>query len=336
METDDPLPDLGALRGMSLVHPDQLDRDMIIGLCRAAALIEAGGRPLGRPLAGSIAITAFFEASTRTRLSFESAVVRLGGGVLSVPDGKVTGVAKGESLADIGEMFTGYGDVVIVRHPDQGSVEEIGASAGIPVINAGNGTAHHPTQALADWYALLKWRPALALEDCAEDERIHLVVMGSPSTMRAVNSFLWLSSRFGSAIQRITVASVFADPFEDDLRAELESAGIDVELTDDPASVVGDADVLYMNAIVPVTDGFVTQDDAVTVSASIGLKPQAVVMHPLARGPELDEDLDDTEHNLYFAQAAGAVHVREALLLGILGDREALAVACAPAQRDET
>ncbi|MGB0613961.1 MAG: aspartate carbamoyltransferase, partial [Miltoncostaeaceae bacterium] len=104
------------------MHPDQLDRDTVLGLCRVAAMIEANGRPRGRPLAGSIAITAFFEASTRTRLSFESAVVRLGGGVLSVPDGKVTGVAKGESLADIGEMFTGYGDVVIVCHPDPTSV----------------------------------------------------------------------------------------------------------------------------------------------------------------------------------------------------------------------
>ena len=315
------------------MHPDQLDRDTVLGLCRVAAMIEANGRPSGRPLAGSIAITAFFEASTRTRLSFESAVVRLGGGVLSVPDGKVTGVAKGESLADIGEMFTGYGDVVIARHPDPASVEEICESAGIPVINAGNGTAHHPTQALADWYALLKWRPDLALDNCPDESRIHLVVFGSPSTMRAVNSFLWLASRFGSALRRITVASLFADPFDDDLRAELESAGIDLELSDDPASVVGDADVLYMNAIVPVTDGFVTQDDAVTVSASSGLQPGAVVMHPLARGPELDEDLDDTAHNLYFAQAAGAVFIREALLLGILGDHEAVASACAPIRR---
>jgi aspartate carbamoyltransferase catalytic subunit len=88
-----------------------------------------------------------------------------------------------------------------------------------------------------------------------------------------------------------------------------------------------------MNAIVPVTDGFVTQDDAVTVSASSGLQPGAVVMHPLARGPELDEGLDDTAHNLYFAQAAGAVFIREALLLGILGDHEAVASACAPIRR---
>ncbi len=83
----------------------------------------------------------------------------LDGKVLSVPDGQVTGIAKGESLADIGEMFNTYGDVVIMRHPDTNSVDEIRKNLQRPLINAGNGSGHHPTQALIDWYALLKWRP---------------------------------------------------------------------------------------------------------------------------------------------------------------------------------
>src|SRR5690606_19551650 len=105
-----------------------------------------------------IAITGFFEASTRTRLSFESAVLRLDGKVLSVPDGKVTGQAKGESIADIGEMFNAYGDIVIMRHTKTEAVDEILERLRVPLINAGNGTGEHPTQALTDWYALLKWR----------------------------------------------------------------------------------------------------------------------------------------------------------------------------------
>ena len=102
----------------------------------------------------------------------------LDGKVLSVPDGQVTGIAKGESLADIGEMFNTYGDVVIMRHPDTDCLDEIRSNLQRPLINAGNGSGHHPTQALIDWYALLKWRPELCSRDVS----------------RRIDEFIWGSS----------------------------------------------------------------------------------------------------------------------------------------------
>ena len=182
--------------GQSILHPRQFDREFVIELSRAAALLEAREVEMCKPLDGKIAITAFFEASTRTRLSFESAMLRLDGKILSVPDGRVTGIAKGESLADIGEMFNTYGDVVIMRHPETESVDEITRNLQLPLINAGNGSGQHPTQALLDWYTLLKWRPALSFEEPAEHERIHLGIVGTPGSMRAVKSFLRVALLF--------------------------------------------------------------------------------------------------------------------------------------------
>src|SRR5699024_9091145 len=104
-------------------------------------------------LKGQIVITAFFEPSTRTRLSFESAVLRLDGRVISIPEGaRNTGVAKGESLSDIGEMFNAYGDAVVIRHTETEALAEIAKNLRVPLINAGNGSGEHPTQALADWF----------------------------------------------------------------------------------------------------------------------------------------------------------------------------------------
>lgn len=316
---------LEALAGRSVTHSDTLGRDEVLELCRAAALLESINVRDLRPLDGLIAITAFFEASTRTRLSFESAVLRLDGKVLSVPDGRVTGVAKGETLADVGEMFNSYGDVVIMRHPEEESVEEMAEGLVVPLVNAGNGKGHHPTQALVDWYALLKWRPELAGEDCPEDRRIRLGVVGTPASMRAVKSFLWLATRFAPAIEGITIVSELADPIGEELREPIDESGLAVEITNEPDAATRTADVLYMNSIVPLGDGFRVQDAEHTLSAESGLRSDAVVMHPLARNDELDPSLDDTGHNMYFAQAAGAVFARQALLIALLGRADTLA-----------
>ena len=157
---------LESLKGRSVVSARTFTRELVVELCKFAALLEMTEIAEHRPLDGKLVITAFFEASTRTRLSFESAVLRLDGKVVSVPDGKVTGIAKGESLADIGEMFNKYGDLVVMRHPDTDAVELTQRNLKLPLINAGNGTGEHPSQALLDWYTLLKWRPELAVPDC--------------------------------------------------------------------------------------------------------------------------------------------------------------------------
>lgn len=308
---------LRALVGMSLIEVGQLDRPTVLELCKFAALLEATEIASSHPLDGKIVVTAFFEASTRTRLSFESAVLRLDGKVISIPDGKTTGVAKGESLADIGEMLNAYGDLVVVRHTRREAVDEILEKLRIPLINAGNGSSHHPTQALADWYAILKWNPALQ-GIAINTPRIHLGILGTPGSMRAVRSFLQMSLLFRDVIDRISIVSEMADPLGADMTREIESSGLRYDITHDINDVISDLDVIYMNSIAFLGDGYRTLDARYKLHSGSSLKKDAVVLHPLARLDELHPSLDDTDHNLYFTQAHGAVFVRQALLISIL------------------
>ena len=144
-----------------VVSASQFTRDQLLQLARLAARYETQPQMITRPLTGKILISAFYEPSTRTRLSFESAWHRLGGDIMSITDPASTGIAKGESLYDIGEMLNHYGDLVVLRDSDNNAVYEMLESLRIPIINAGNGTDEHPTQAMADIYALIKWRPSL-------------------------------------------------------------------------------------------------------------------------------------------------------------------------------
>ena len=309
---------LESLAGQSVCRAAQFDRAMVIEICRFAALLELTEIANYQPLAGKIAITAFFEASTRTRLSFESAVLRLDGKVLSVPDGRFTGAAKGESLADIGEMFNTYGDVVIMRHFETQAIEEIQKNLRLPLINAGNGSGEHPTQALSDWYTLLKWKPSLTVESCSPEDRLHLGIVGTPGSMRAVKSFLFLAFQFSESIREITIVSDMADPLGAELYQAIATSEIKLNITHDIQSGVGDFDIIYMNSIALLGDSYRLLDNRYKLCVDSPLKQGAVIMHPLARRDELSSCLDDTPHNLYFAQAASAVFLRQALLICLL------------------
>jgi aspartate carbamoyltransferase catalytic subunit len=308
---------LQRLVGQSILSAKQFDKETVLELCKFAALLEATEISESHPLDGKLIITAFFEASTRTRLSFESAVLRLDGKIISIPDGKTTGVAKGESLADIGEMFNAYGDMVIMRHTETSSVNEIREKLQIPLINAGNGSGEHPTQGLADWYAILKWNPNIA-ETLPKSKRIHLGILGTPGSMRAVKSFLLYSFLFKDSIKKISFVSEMADPLGLDVKEDLDNTGIDYLITNDINDVLSDLDVIYMNSIAFLGDSYRALDHRFKLHKDSKLKPNAVVLHPLARLDELSTTLDNTDHNLYFTQAHGAVFIRQALLISIL------------------
>ncbi len=316
---------LAALHDESILDAAQFDKATVIALAQAAALLETTDFSMRKPLDGKVVVTAFFEASTRTRLSFESAVLRLDGKVLSVPDGRVTGVQKGESIQDIGEMLNTYGDAVVMRHPETSALDEIRRNLTAPLINAGNGSGQHPTQALLDWYALLKWRPRLADPVCPPDQRVHLGIIGTPGSMRAVNSFVQLALLFEGAVDRMTIISEMADPLGATLTERTKDSKIPIDVTNDIQKVLTDLDVIYMNSIAFLGDDYKTLDSRYKVDANSTLKPGSVIMHPLARRDELDTSLDSTAHNLYFAQAAGAVFIRQAILIAILGRSGAIA-----------
>jgi len=309
---------LDTLAGTSILSASQFERRKLIELCKLGALLELTEIGDSHPLDGKLIITAFFEASTRTRLSFESAAHRLDAKVVSVPDGKTTGVAKGETLEDIGEMFNSYGDLVIMRHTETDSIDRIRECLFRPLINAGNGSGEHPTQALADWYALLKWRPDLTLPE-PRGEKIHLGIVGTPGSMRAVKSFVMLALLFEAHIERITVVSEMADPLGFELGRADEASRVPIEIRQDLGDVLPSLDVVYMNSIAFLGDSYRDLDQSFRLHSGSPLKEGAVVLHPLARKTELDRSLDDTDHNLYFAQAGGAVFVRQALLVCVLG-----------------
>lgn len=308
---------LETLDGRSISKVDQFSREEVVELCKLAAFLEDIEIAAYKPLEGKLVITAFFEASTRTRTSFESAVLRLDGKIISIPDGQITGVKKGESLEDIGEMFNAYGDLLIMRHTETDSIKRIRQNLRVPIINAGNGTGEHPTQALTDWYALFKWRPELMKEEGGAG--LHLGILGTPGSMRAVKSFLLMALMFKEHIARITIISEMADPFgEDGLRA-LKNSNVKVDVTNDIQTHLSRFDVIYMNSIAFLGDSYKTLDSRFKLDIKSPLKDNAVILHPLARLDELDTSLDATPHNLYWSQAHGSVFARQALLISIFG-----------------
>lgn len=301
-----------------IVSASQFTREQLLQLARLAARYETQPQMISRPLTGKILISAFYEPSTRTRLSFESAWHRLGGDIMSITDPASTGIAKGESLYDVGEMLNHYGDLVVLRDSDEQAVYEMLESLRIPIINASNGTDEHPTQALADVYALLKWRPMLCRPDIDTTQRIRIGIVGVPGRMRTIHSLLTLLSLFANSIASIVIITDEAQPFLDDQRETLEATGLRLRTSTELDSELPDLDVVYINSIAWVGDDYEALGSRYRLDVNSPLKPDAIILHPLARGSELPRELDDTVHNWYFAQARGAVFMRMALLSSIM------------------
>jgi aspartate carbamoyltransferase catalytic subunit len=305
------------LAGMPIVSARQFNRDKIAQVCRLAALYETSPN-LFPPLKGKILINAFYEPSTRTRLSFESAWHRLGGDVMSITDPATTGIAKGESLGDVAEMFNHYGDVVVLRDHHEDSVYEMLNSLRIPIINAGNGIDEHPTQALTDMFAIFKWRPQLLADKVADKDKPRIGIIGVPNKMRTVRSLLIMLSIYAHAIEEVVVISEDDHPYDEGQLEELRENGLNIRVTQSLNRELPDLDVVYINSIAWVGDTFERLGEDLKLNAKSPLKPGSIIMHPLARGDELSTDLDDTPHNWYFAQARGAVYIRMALLTSVV------------------
>lgn len=301
-----------------VVSSKQFSRDQLVQLSRLASRYETQPQMINRPLTGKILISAFYEPSTRTRLSFESAWHRLGGDIMSITDPASTGIAKGESLYDVGEMLNHYGDLVVLRDSNEGAVYEMLEALRIPIINAGNGTDEHPTQAMADIYTLLKWRPSMCMPDIDDEQRIRVGIIGVPGRMRTVRSLLTLLSLFATAIAEVVIISDENRPFATGQREELEQAGLNIRLSHELNDELPELDVVYINTINWVEDDYEELGGHYRLDKNSPLKSDAIILHPLARGQELARDLDDTPHNWYFAQARGAVFMRMALLSSIL------------------
>jgi aspartate carbamoyltransferase catalytic subunit len=302
-----------------VISARQFTQDQLVQLCRLAAKYETEPQRITRPLTGKILISAFYEPSTRTRLSFESAWHRLGGDIMSITDPATTGIAKGESFFDVGEMLNHYGDLVVLRDSDERAVYEMLEALRIPIVNGGNGTDEHPTQAMADIYTILKAVPRLcAPMKMTESEKIRIGIIGVPKRMRTIRSLLLFLSLFAPGISEVVIISEELDPFSEGQRQELQQAGLNIRTTRELAEELPELDVVYLNAIAWVSDGYEKHGGTYRLNANSPFKAGAVVLHPLARGDELDRSLDNTPYNWYFAQARGAVFIRMALLSVLL------------------
>ena len=291
------------LANQHIVSADQFSQQGMLQLFRLAAKYEANPRRFSTSLQGKILISAFYEPSTRTRLSFESAWHRLGGDIMSITDRSTTGIAKGECLSDIAEMFNNYGDCVVLRDNNETSLEEMIDSLRIPIINAGNGADEHPTQALSDMYAIFKWRPDLVTEEAEK----------APIKVGIIKCL----TKFPKAIDELVIIHDEASTeqlFGSEQKEQVELAGIKIRSTRELDEVLPELDVVYINAISWEGNSVNTYGSEFHLSANSPLKESAIILHPLARGEELSTDLDHTPHNWYFSQARGAVFLRMALL----------------------
>lgn len=314
---EDPLP-IAELAGHSIISSRQFSREQLIQLCRLAAKFETQ-QVFGQfPLGGKILISAFYEPSTRTRLSFESVWHRLGGDIISITDPSTTGIAKGESLRDVAEMMNHYGDVVVLRDSNEKAIYEMLEATRIPIVNAGNGTDEHPTQALADIYAIAKWRPELLLDDVPADKKINIGIIGNPARMRTVRSLLTFLGHLSNAINEVVIICNTNQPFSEGQREALEKMSLRIRLANDLEQNLPYMDVVYINAIAWIGNTYEEHGLEYQLSSKSPLKRGSIILHPLARGEELDEDLDKTNHNWYFAQARGAVFMRMALMSNVM------------------
>jgi aspartate carbamoyltransferase catalytic subunit len=191
------------------------------------------------------------------------------------------------------------------------------------LINGGNGFDEHPTQALSDWYALTKWHPELILQNNPE-KKFHIGIVGTPAKMRTLKSFILLSLLFEDKIEKITIISEVDDPLGNKIPEYCNKSNLQFSITNNLDEVLPALDIIYMNSIAYLDDDYRTLGKEFKLCSNSPLKKNAVILHPLARKTELNFDLDDTNHNLYFNQADGAVFIRQALLLCIFDRLEAI------------
>jgi aspartate carbamoyltransferase len=304
------------LQGKDILRTDTLtDEELDLILGTAAKFDEAlgTGRPL-RTMAGQVMAALFFEPSTRTRLSFESAMHRLGGGVISIADPKTSSAAKGESMADAVSVIEGYADVIVMRHPRQGSAAEAAAAVDVPVINGGDGAGQHPTQALLDTYTIQKEKGTF--------DGLTVALAGDLKNGRTVHSLVYVLARLG-------IRMVFVSPEQlrmpTSITQDLRKAGAEVAETNDLMTAMRESDVLYMTRIQKERfadpaeyerlKGAYVLDRAMVDEAKEGI----TIMHPLPRVNEIKEDVDSYEGAAYFRQAHNGVPVRMALLALVTG-----------------
>lgn len=267
-------------------------------------------------LAGKVIACLFFEPSTRTRLSFEAAVNRLGARVIGFPDSRNTSVTKGETLEDTIKIVSNYVDMIVMRHPVEGAAAIAAGVSPVPVVNAGDGSNQHPTQTLLDMYSIRQTQGKL--------DGLTINMVGDLKYGRTVHSL-------SEAMSDFSPSYIFTAP--DELKMphkylkELEEKHIPYEETESLEKHLDDCDILYMTRIqqerFPSKEDYDRVKDVYELTASMlgNVKPNMKILHPLPRITEIARDVDDTSYAYYFEQARNGMYVRMAVISYLLGYR---------------
>jgi len=303
-----------SLRGRDIISIKDVTREEMLAIFGEATSLEPYARSKIDVLKGKVMALLFFEPSTRTRLSFETAMKRLGGDVIGFEEPSITSMAKGESLMDTVKVVENYADVMVVRHPFEGAAKAIADAVQIPVINAGSGALSHPTQALTDLYTI--WREKGRIDG------LTVLFLGDLKYSRAVRSLI-------QGLLNFKVNFVFVSPellrLREEVREELREQGTSfVEATSLSQELIREADVIYVTRI--QRERFVDPMEYEKVKGSYKLtmehlryaRSDLMVLHPLPRIDELDREIDKTPYAKYFKQVFYGLLVRMALLKMIL------------------
>lgn len=297
----------------SLVSIAELSREKILYLMELAQ--EFKQRPNRKLLDGRIVATLFFEPSTRTRLSFETAAHRLGASVIGFTDPKVTSSTKGETLKDTIVMVANYSDVIVMRHFLEGAALYASELTQTPVVNAGDGAHQHPSQTLLDLYTMLQTQGRL------DNLNIHLV--GDLKYGRTVHSLIMAMRHFNPTFHFIAPKEL---AMPEEYKQYCNKHGIKfVEHEEFNEDTIAEADIIYMTRVQRerfsdlmeyerVKDVYILRGDMLGKA-----KENMRILHPLPRVNEITQDVDDTPHAYYFQQALNGLYAREAILCDVLG-----------------
>jgi len=300
------------IRNKSLVSINDYNKEDYLAILDLAEQCEA--RPVSNIMQGKVVATLFFEPSTRTRLSFESAVNRLGGRIIGFSEAGTSSVTKGESLKDTIKTVSNYCDLIVMRHPIEGSARYASEVSGVPVINAGDGANQHPTQTLLDLYSIRKTQKTL--------DNLVVIMVGDLKYGRTVHSLLQAMSEFNTTFH-------FVSPDElkmpGEYKMHLENLGLKYYEHKDFTNILPEADIVYMTRVQkerfsdPMDYEKVKNVYVLRSNMLEQTKPNMKILHPLPRVNEITEDVDDNMKAYYFTQALNGVFTRQAIICSILG-----------------
>jgi aspartate carbamoyltransferase catalytic subunit len=303
-------------KGRDIVSIKDFNREEIDYILKTAASMEQTAKKGSDMLHGKILATLFFEPSTRTRLSFEAAINKLGGTAIGFAEPKVAAIKKGENLADTIRVVEKYADVLVLRHPLEGAARLAAEFADVPVINAGSGAEEHPTQALLDLYTILKEKGTI--------DGLNITLMGDLRYGRTVHSLAY-------ALSLYNVKLFLISPDLLRMRREVtESIKQKIEVIEGSSieKILPKTDVLYVTRIQeerfpdPAEYAKVSGTYKIDVPSLKDAKKDMIIMHPLPRVDEINHEVDNTTHARYFQQVWNGIVTRTAILALILGAKK--------------